>query len=52
MKVCILTDADGELVGVYSSEKKALEVADRLEAENPELYSLDSLCVEDYIVEE
>jgi hypothetical protein len=52
MKVCILTDADGELVGVYSNEKKALEVADYLEAEHPDLYPLDSLCVEYQIVHE
>jgi hypothetical protein len=51
MKVYVLTDSDGCVVGVYSSEAKALRVADCLEAESPELFPVDSLCVDDYIVE-
>lgn len=48
MKVYILTDADGNVVGAYSSEEKALRVADCLEEESPELFPVDSLCVDDY----
>jgi len=51
MKVYILTDANGQVVGVYSSEVEALRVADCLEEDNPELFPVDSLCVDDYIVE-
>ena len=48
MKVYVLTDSDGCVVGVYSSEAKALRVADCLEEESPELFPVDSLCVDDY----